>query len=340
MKIAIVTPYGEAYSNDKLFDPAMCSIGQNLLLPGIKLKERLEELGHEYHTVDMYDNKEEIDVWLFQDLNNASRLTMNRLTDWLKYIFKKKWEQDYFYKYSKLNRKCKAILIIQEPTTVFRASYDKKNHKWFNKIMTWDERMVDNKRYFQFFYPQVMPKKLWDTPYDNKKFITMICGNKHSTDRNELYSERLNIIQYFEQNNIEFDLYGFGWNKSDRTSYRGKVEDKLYTMAKYKFSICFENMKSKSGYITEKIFDAFFSGCVPVYYGAEDISRFIPENTFIDYRKFDSLDELYLYLHSMDEIRYKEIISNINRYLQSDLYKSNFSIDSYVNRMADIIIGD
>ncbi len=76
------------------------------------------------------------------------------------------------------------------------------------------------------FYPQVMPKKLWDTPYDNKKFITMICGNKHSTDRNELYSERLNIIQYFEQNNIEFDLYGFGWNKSDRTSYRGKVEDK------------------------------------------------------------------------------------------------------------------
>ena len=200
--------------------------------------------------------------------------------------------------------------------------------------------MVDNKRYFQFFYPQVMPKKLWDTPYDNKKFITMICGNKHSTDRNELYSERLNIIQYFEQNNIEFDLYGFGWNKSDRTSYRGKVEDKLYTMAKYKFSICFENMKSKSGYITEKIFDAFFSGCVPVYYGAEDISRFIPENTFIDYRKFDSLDELYLYLHSMDEIRYKEIISNINRYLQSDLYKSNFSIDSYVNRMADIIIGD
>ena len=145
-------------------------------------------------TVDVYKRQGEIDVWLFQDLNNASRLTMNRLTDWLKYIFKKKWEQDYFYKYSKLNRKCKAILIIQEPPTVFRASYDKKNHKWFNKILTWDERMVDNKRYFQFFYPQVMPKKLWDTPYDNKKFITMICGNKHSTDRNELYSERLNII--------------------------------------------------------------------------------------------------------------------------------------------------
>ena len=340
MKIAIVTPYGESYSNDKLFDPAMCSIGQNLLLPGIKLRERLEELGHEYHTVDMYDNKEEIDVWLFQDLNNASRLTMNRLTDWLKYIFKKKWEKDYFYKYSKLNRKCKAILIIQEPPTVFRASYDKKNHKWFDKILTWDERMVDNKRYFQFFYPQAMPKKLLDTPYENKKFITMICGNKHSTDKYELYSERLNIIQYFEQNNIEFDLYGFGWNKSDRKRYRGKVEDKLHTMAKYKFSICFENMKSKSGYITEKIFDAFFSGCVPVYYGAEDISRFVPENTFIDYRKFDSLDELYLYLHSMDKNKYKEIISNINEYLQSDLYKSNFSIDSYVNRMADIIIGD
>lgn len=337
MKIAIVTPYGDAYSNDKLFDPTMCNIGQNLLLPGIKLKEHLEELGHEYHTVDKYTNIEDIDIWIFQDLNNASRLTINSIMDWSKYILKKKWKNDYLYKYSKLAGKHRAILIMQEPPTVFRASYDKKNHIWFDEILTWDSKLIDNKKYFPFFYPQVMPKKIYDVPYKNKKFITMICGNKHSTDINELYSERLNIIKYLEKNNIEFDLYGFGWEKTERTSYRGKVDDKLYTMSQYKFSICFENMKSESGYITEKIFDAFFSGCIPVYYGAEDISKYVPENTFIDYREFSSVAELITYLYSMDEVEYNSIICNINKYLQSDLFKSHFSIDAYLKCLENAI---
>ena len=72
MKIAVVTPYGEAYSDDRLFDLNACTIGQNLLLPGIRLKEALEQLGHEYHTADMYPHAEEVDVWIFQDLNNSS----------------------------------------------------------------------------------------------------------------------------------------------------------------------------------------------------------------------------------------------------------------------------
>ena len=42
MNIAIVNIYGDVYSKDRLFDPAACKIGQNLLLPGILLKKKLE----------------------------------------------------------------------------------------------------------------------------------------------------------------------------------------------------------------------------------------------------------------------------------------------------------
>lgn len=336
MNIAIVTPYGETYSNDQLFDIQSCKIGQNLLLPGIKLKEELNRLGHEYHTIDMYSSIDEVDVWLFQDIGNTSILTAETVKDWAKYIIKKRWKTDYLYIISKLNKKRK-ILIMQEPQTVFPQSYNKNNHKFFDYILTWDQNLVDNIKYHQFLYPQVKPADLYCYPYKKKRFMTMICGNKSSKDSNELYSERLKVIEYYEQKNYQFDLYGFGWSNSERTSYRGVIEDKLCTLSKYKFSVCFENMKSKGAYITEKIFDCFFAGCIPIYYGSEAVLDYIPKNTFVDYRDFKDLNEINDYLVRMSQEEYSKMLMNAAAFLESDLYKVNFSIESYVDRMLKAI---
>ncbi len=46
------------------------------------------------------------------------------------------------------------------------------------------------------------------------------------------------------------------------------------------------------GYITEKILDCFTSGIVPIYAGAPNVKQYIPENTFIDYFQFETLEEL------------------------------------------------
>lgn len=43
----------------------------------------------------------------------------------------------------------------------------------------------------------------------------------------------------------------------------------------YKFNICFEN-GSSPGYITEKLFQAYAGGCIPIYWG--DISLRSGEN--------------------------------------------------------------
>lgn len=337
MNIAVVTPYGDAYSRDRLFDQNACKIGQNLLLPGILLKKRLEEMGHNYHTVDMYSNIKEIDIWIFQDLNNTSRLTSTSMQDAAKYLIKRKWKQDYLYKYSKLKNGSRSILLMQEPATVFPQSYDRNNQKIFDKILTWDSNLVDNIKYFQFFYPQVKPEHINYIPYDKKKFITMICGNKSSSDKNELYSERYRAINYFEKMHEDFDLYGFGWNEDLVKSYRGKTNDKLETMSKYKFSICFENMKSSFGYITEKIFDCFFSGCVPIYYGADDIANYIPENSFIDYRKFTNFKALDEYLINMSKNEYELYLENAIRYLEGISFEDTFSVNAYVSRMVEAI---
>ena len=88
MNIAIVNIYGDAYSEDKLFDINSCKIGQNLLLPGIVLKKKLEKRGDNLHTADMYDFKD-IDVIIFQDLHKNSKLLLTSLFDY----FKKKMER-------------------------------------------------------------------------------------------------------------------------------------------------------------------------------------------------------------------------------------------------------
>lgn len=55
-----------------------------------------------------------------------------------------------------------------------------------------------------------------------------------------------------------------GGKYANNINYR--VQDKIEWLQKYKFNICFEN-SSYPGYLSEKIFDAFAAGCVPIYWG-------------------------------------------------------------------------
>ena len=49
------------------------------------------------------------------------------------------------------------------------------------------------------------------------------------------------------------------------------------------------------GYISEKIFDCFYSGAIPIYLGATDVKDYIQEDTFIDYRNFENSSDLLSY---------------------------------------------
>jgi hypothetical protein len=85
-----------------------------------------------------------------------------------------------------------------------------------------------------------------------------------------------------------------------RKVYRGFASSKSDTLGRYKFSLCFENSVLK-GWITEKIFDCFFAGTVPIYWGAPDIEDHVPANCFIDKRRFEDYAELRAHLKSLTE---------------------------------------
>lgn len=336
MNIATTNIYGEVYSRDRLFDVDSCKIGQNLLLPGIELKRCLEEMGHSFHTADMY-RFDDIDVLIFQDLDKCSRLLLEAPIDYVKYFLKRKWKSDYFYKCIKSKKKIRKILILQEPSTVCPQSYDERLHEYFDSILTWNDDLLKADKYHKFQYPQVPAAKKYKVPFEEKTFAVMIAGNKKSKENNELYSERYETVIFFENQSYEFDLYGFGWEKEGLKNYKGKIDKKLDVLSKYRFSICYENMCNVKGYITEKIFDCFFAGVVPVYWGADNITDYVPPETFIDRRKFADMDELCRFLANISLEEYEQYISHINRFLYSDIFVKEFSIDSYIKRIVKLL---
>lgn len=206
--------------------------------------------------------------------------------------------------------------------------------------------------YHQMFFPQSFDISSFKVlPFKEKKFAAMISGNKrvdnwkkdivlrllYGLGVREMYDMRRDTISHFSGKG--FDLYGFGWEKDDHPqvvdAYRGTVEDKHETLWQYKFAFCFEN-SAFEGYVTEKIFDAMFAGCVPVYCGAPDIGDYVPKHVFIDMRDFGSYGALESFLRTMDEPTYNGYIDAIKKFFTSERYRS-FTQERYANDVLAIL---
>ena len=60
----------------------------------------------------------------------------------------------------------------------------------------------------------------------------------------------------------------------------GPIANKIEFLSSYKFSIAMENTEG-DGYISEKIYDSFISGTIPIYYGDYTIDEYINPKSFI-----------------------------------------------------------
>lgn len=161
------------------------------------------------------------------------------------------------------------------------------------------------------------------------------------------------MLKWFLENKPEeLDLFGQGWDynffeleffgeflqrfnrkflkiksKTYSKIYKGSIDSKINTLGSYKFNVCFENSKSDNGYITEKIMDSFNFGCVPVYLGCSNLSDYIPIGTFIDYRLFNSPEELYGFLKGISDkeyLNYQEKIYNFLNSTKSKIFSAEY----------------
>lgn len=110
----------------------------------------------------------------------------------------------------------------------------------------------------------------------------------------------------------DITVYGIGWGsyrqnphlKVGHTKHRS-LDDRssVDILQGYTFALIIENTNA-DGYVSEKIYDAFIAGCIPLYYGNNNACVGIPADMYIDVRQFPTSAALQTHLDklSLDEI--------------------------------------
>lgn len=187
----------------------------------------------------------------------------------------------------------------------------------------------------------------WNKQERSRKIVAINGHHKPISKNRELYSKRIEALAIFSKHDAA-DLYGRGWDRWMTGCslwmpyllhrryllkiFRGPSQSKYETLSAYTFCLCLENMRM-DGYVTEKIFDCLYAGTIPLYLGAEDITTYIPEDAFIDCRKFDRWDILLDYVQSMSATSIGLMREAGRTFMESD------KILPYYHSLEDIVLG-
>jgi len=326
----------KSFKNNEIFNLKSHHNRDNAFYPYFLLKKKLIDLGHKIDTYDLFDpaTKEPYAI-IFHDYPKNLNYYLEKHKNIDKYLY------------------------VYESPIKNKQNQVEDNYKYFKKIFTWNTNFVDNKKIFFVPYSQkISTTSSKDINFKNKKLCTAIFGHKMQSHGIELYTERMNAIKWFEKNHLaDFDLYGEGWDryyfkdklfhlnrigpitklfKPKFLSYKGKAPFKNKVYQNYKFSLCYENAHYQD-YISEKIFDCFLGGCVPIYLGADNVEKFIPADTFIDKRRFPSYEGLYDFIKNMPEEGYNRYICAINKFLNSEKIRP-YSAEYFANTITKEIV--
>jgi hypothetical protein len=148
-----------------------------------------------------------------------------------------------------------------------------------------------------------------------------------------LYGLRLELVRRFGPK-PGFVLRGTDWERSlagrcawyrrpfEFSNRPAPCEDKLAVLGECRFALAIENA-AYPGYVTEKVFDAFRAGAVPVYLGAPDIEDFVPAGCFIDLRRFATPELLWSHLAGMPENQWIQYREAARVFMISDQYREH-----------------
>lgn len=302
-EIYIDTP--PAYRENRMFDLSNVVLNRDdTLVPYARLKEAQEKIGRKVRTAD----------YLMSELPNGMA----------KDYYSLGLLDHYRALAAREDVRLRAFLVLEPPVV------DPKLYKALPELTSLFERVyvhntsgdgysldgVDSSKLRKLYWPQPRQdviEQFWSRGHRQNRIVVINGNHVPRPVPNELYSRRIEAMVELSKLGI-VDLYGRGWTKRwSRTSlwwpylrnrttllaiYKGVCESKYEILSQYNFCLCLENMAMK-GYITEKIFDCFYAGTIPLYLGAPDIEALIPANAFIDCRKFDSWTALYRAVESM-----------------------------------------
>ncbi|MFY9311367.1 MAG: glycosyltransferase family 10 [Bacteroidia bacterium] len=325
MSNIVVIPFSKNFERNVMFDVHSKSNFDQRLSPYIRLYNILTTKGYKIATFDRFSKDEFNSTDIYLSFNHHENV-FNRIG-------------------KKINNR---ILIAQEPLS--QVNFLKETLQKYSKILSWNDSIIDNILIERITAVPIVKIEVPKVAIEKKKLITNISINKNSKLNGELYSERIKAIELAEEIfDTDFELYGIGWNRPITgfeklklkkikyfKSYKGNTADKFETLRHFKFSLCFENTRLMKGNISEKIFDCFQCGVIPLYWGAPDIKDFVPEETFIWRENFKSTEDMLLFVKCMTNNEIKSKLDCADEFLRSEKMNS-FWEQTYVDKIVKAI---
>lgn len=207
----------------------------------------------------------------------------------------------------------------------------------FDRILTWSDALAEPGRTVKYRVPQAARWPRADLPpFGERKLLASISANKRVKHPLELYTERRRALARLSRAIPEqFEFYGMGWERTPLAKsrcYRGEAKDKAEVYRRHRFALVYENAQVP-GYVSEKIFDAMRSGCVPVYLGAPDVAADVPADCYVDRRAFASDEALARSLAATTEAEHARRLDAIQAYLAGDGF-TPFLVTSFAEAFA------
>lgn len=197
-----------------------------------------------------------------------------------------------------------SILYRSEPFCVLPVAYKPKTIALYSSVISFGKSEVMSAG---IHWPQYFPSEEqmgWKV-HDRLPRAALVNANKLNLNASELYSLRRESIKKIEG----IDLFGENWNSNFKDRIKvlaievmkdpirnliaasghcrhwfanwpesNSPADKISIMQRYKFALVIENELS---YMSEKLFDAFFAGCIPIYVGPDVKDYKVPSELVI-----------------------------------------------------------
>jgi alpha(1,3/1,4) fucosyltransferase len=256
----------------------------------------------------------------------------------------------------------KKICIVLEHQSIRPQNYLTRFIK-YDHILSWSnfKSYFKNNNYSRFNFPHDFEKKFTGDEVRHLPYV-LICSNRNTVlpVDNNFYYVRQNIIRECEEKYSDrFSLFGHGWHRKFqkhgfvarfRTEvfkklnigsqtlnvYRGTIQQKEEVLRKAKFNFAIENIGGLDGYISEKLFDSFMFGSVPIFLPSWDIPEtIIPKNLYIDFRCFASLVELFEYCDALPESFFEDWSQNVTDFMANEA--TNFSSLQFIRKVREAI---
>ena len=217
--------------------------------------------------------------------------------------------------------KC-VLYTVESPNIRHQNQWDLmflKTH--FDHVMTYWTPVLEDET-FGTFCPQNSHHLDFDNPLDMAllvhptrqvgRDVVMVLENRSLKGRYRINGTTLYCLdplrEAFIQDLQDITVYGTGWEKYKdhpkirvgHTLHRSKDHRTTIDIMKdYTFVMIIENTDAQ-GYVSEKIYDAWIAGCIPLYYGNIHPRNGIPSNMYIDLKSFPSSEAVQEYLDSLD----------------------------------------